>query len=273
PARFPLEDPARLGQQLRRHPRPMSLRLAILDLDGTVYRGSEPVEGAAEAVARLLQSGVLIRYLTNNSAARPAEVAAKLTRMGIPAEAEWVIGTGPAALQRAAELGLRRPLIVGEPGLLESAAEAGFHDPGETPDGLITGICRTFDYRMLDRALQAGLTGGPWIATNRDGTYPREGGRVEPGAGAIVGAIAAALGREPDEVIGKPEPTLILGLLNSLGIRPDEAIVVGDRPDTDLEAGRRAGVPTWLVLTGVQKSAIPGQPGSPDLIGLVDSLA
>lgn len=107
-----------------------------------------------------------------------------------------------------------------------------------------------------------------FVATNLDPTYPKEGGRFEPGAGAIVAALATCTGQTPI-VIGKPEPTIVNQILADSGVMAGEAMVVGDREDTDLESGRRAGVPTWLVLTGVASQMIAGQAGSEDLRGLL----
>lgn len=249
------------------------VKAVLLDLDGTVYRGSEAVPGAPEAIHRLLVSGFAIRYLTNNSAARPEGITRKLKDMGIPCEPSWVAGTGPAAAMAVKGKGFKRAHVVGEPGLWESFKEAGIEpSDGEPLPVLVSGICRTFDYAMMDRALQTLLGGAFWIATNRDGSYPLEGGRFQPGAGSIVAALEAAAARPPDLVIGKPEPLMIHQIAESLGVSAPETLMAGDREDTDLEAGRRAGAMTWLVLTGYEKAMIPGQDGSADLLGLAEAL-
>lgn len=249
------------------------VRAVLLDLDGTVYRGAEPIPGASEAVKRLLEAGLSVRYLTNNSAARPDEITQKLKGMGVPCEPDWVAGTGPAAGGMARNKGFSQAHVVGEPGLWRSLREAGLEPSDADPQPLlVTGICRTFDYQMMDRALQSLLKGAFWIATNRDGSYPLEGGRFQPGAGSIVAALQAASARPPDLVIGKPEPLMILHIGASLGLEPHQMVMVGDREDTDLEAGRRAGSFTWLVLTGYEKELLSGHPGSKDLLGLAEAL-
>lgn len=256
-----------------RRPDLSELRAVLLDLDGTVYRGSEPIPGASEAVKRLLAAGFAVRYLTNNSAARPDQITNKLTGMGIPCEPGWVAGTGPAAAAMARSQGFILAHIVGEPGLWESFREVGIVPSDAEPQPLlVTGICRTFDYQMMDRALQSLLGGAFWIATNRDGSYPLEGGRFQPGAGSIVAALEAASGRSPDLVIGKPEPFMICEIGASLSLEPHQMMMVGDREDTDLDAGRRAGSLTWLVLTGYEKELLPSHPGSSDLLGLAEAL-
>jgi 4-nitrophenyl phosphatase len=246
--------------------------LYILDLDGTLFRGDEPLPGAVHAVSELRRRGAMIRLLTNNSSLTSAGYAAKLARMGFGAEPAEVWHSGLGAARVCTERGHRRVLAVGEPGLDESLSEAGLKvlDPlaEEGADAVVAGICRTFTYARLNAALQQLRRGARFIATNADRTYPVECGREEPGAGAIVAAIAAAASVEP-EVIGKPNPHLIEMILREAGVAPADALVVGDRPETDLEAGRRAGCPTWLVLTGVARAPVPGQPGSADLTGLL----
>lgn len=250
------------------------IKAVLLDLDGTVYRGSQVIPGAAEAINQMVEMGIIIRYVTNNSGARPQEIAEKLLAMGIPCQPSWVAGTGPAAAKEAKQLGYSQAFIVGEPGLKESFSEAGFEVvESESASLLVSGICRSFNYKMLDTALQTLLNGAFWIATNCDGSYPLEGGRLQPGSGAIVAAIQAAAERAPDLVIGKPEPLMINQIVEELNLQVENVLMVGDRLDTDIEAGRRAGCPTWLVLTGVQKEPLTDQAGSEDLIGLAKHLA
>lgn len=252
------------------------VRLAILDLDGTLYRGSEPVEHAAWAVRQLLEAGIAIRCLTNNSGAEAAQVAAKLQKMDMPILPEWIWGTGPAAVRRCAAAQAGTIYLIGESGLHREFAAGGWpgegpvKERGEGPKAVVSGICRSADYALLDGALQLILGGALWIATNLDATYPLEGGRVQPGAGSLAAFLRECAGRGPDVVIGKPEPGMVLEICADAGIAPTEAVMVGDREDTDIEAGRRAGCHSWMVLTGVASQLPPGQAGSQDLRGLVE---
>lgn len=246
------------------------IRLAILDLDGTIYRGSEVIPGAAGAVLALLDRGVAVRYLTNNSAARPELVCGKLRGMGVPCEPEWVFGSGQAAAIECERRGFQSVMVVGEPGLHETFAA--FSLRADFADAVVVGICRSFTYEMMSAAMQAIRAGACFIATNRDATYPREGGRFEPGAGSIVAAIEACSGVSPF-VVGKPEPAMILTLLATFGVEPHETVVVGDRIDTDVVAGQRARCHTWVVLTGVATEIPAGLRGSRDLAGLISALA
>lgn len=244
------------------------MKLAILDLDGTVYRGSEPCPYAPEAICDLVESGVAVRYLTNNSAAEQEVVSEKLMAMGVPCEPDWVYGTGPAAARYCRDEGWRRVFVVGEPALERAVQATGLEVVDHDADVVLAGICRGFTYDWMNAALQCLNAGSRFVATNLDPTYPKEHGRFEPGAGSIIAALRTCSGRDPI-LVGKPEPTMVLQILQDCGVAPEDALMVGDRPDTDLESGRRANVPTWLVLTGVTFEPIPGQPGSPDLRGLL----
>ena len=260
-----------------------SPRLVALDLDGVVYRGDSPIAGAAEAVAEVVRRGLLLRYVTNNATLHRAAVAAKLRSMGLPAAPDQVLTSGAAT---AAWLGDRLPagapvLVVGEEGLLAELREAGFQPvhaegPGEgshgaAPAAVVVALDRRFTYGGMARAQGALLAGALFAATNPDTTFPTERGLL-PGAGALVEAVAAAAGRRPDVVIGKPSPELARALTRTTGIPPSETVLVGDRLDTDISMGRAAGMQTVLVLTGVSARADLGPARlRPDVV--LDSLA
>lgn len=245
--------------------------LVILDLDGTVYRGNEAIPGAREAIDRWRERGVQVRFLTNNSGVTRQALSAKLRALGIAAEPNDVYGTAMAAAEFLTHANKRSAVVVGEPGLKQTLIESGIKIvEGPTADAVVVGICRTFSYGDIDRALQAILAGAEFIATNTDATYPLEQGRMQPGAGAMVAAIAKASGVSP-RVLGKPEPDMVLHLVEAAGTTPERTLVVGDRPETDLEAGRRAGCQVALVLTGVTTEAIPGTPCFANLSELANS--
>lgn len=240
----------------------------LLDLDGTVYRGEEVVPYAREAVLSFLEAGKHVRYLTNNSAARPDAVTAKLAKCDIPCEPEWVVSSGSTAAEWCAKRGKKGCFVIGEGGLEETFRDFGVPLGGDCVDTVVVGICRSFSYAMMAEAMDLIVDGACFIATNRDLTFPMEGGRFRPGAGSIVAAVEACSGVVP-EVMGKPSPTMPLQVCRDLGLDPSEAIMVGDRLDTDIAAGVAAGCDTWLVLTGVERVVPDGVMGSADLRGLM----
>ncbi|MBS1713590.1 MAG: HAD-IIA family hydrolase [Armatimonadetes bacterium] len=240
--------------------------LYLFDLDGTVYRGRQPVPYAPATITELLRRGASVRYLTNNSAARPVQVSAMLNHMGVPCRSEWVIGSGQIA---AAECRTKREVyVVGEDALRHTLTEAGVALGDRDPDTVLVGICRQITYEILDTAAAFVRQGKEFLATNRDATFPLEGGRLQPGAGAIVAAIEVASGRSP-RVLGKPAPDIVLAALAGSDAALSETIIVGDRIDTDIACGQAAGCDTFLVLTGVERALPPGQAGAPDLRGLL----
>jgi 4-nitrophenyl phosphatase len=261
----------------------MSHRLLIFDLDGTLYRGEEVISGAPEVVAELRSRGSEVRFLTNNSGRTREALAEKLAKMGFGAVPTEVVSSATATAGYCAERGLRRAFVVGEPGLVATLRAQGVEVVNASDDGLTTatrnregrvdavivGICRHFDYPMMDAAMQFLLAGAQFVATNRDATFPLEGGRFQPGAGSVVAGIATCAGQEPF-VVGKPNPYMIEAILRESGVGPGEALLIGDRLDTDIESGRRAGCDTYLVLTGVETCLPQGQAGGADLRPLLD---
>ena len=251
-------------------------RAVLFDLDGTLYRGTEPVPGAVDADRALRARSVLVRYVTNNATLTRAECAAKLRGMGFPARPEEVTSSATGTAAHLKNAGLRSAFAVGMPGLVATLRdEAGIEVVNAGPDGVVgpgprradavvVGLCRTLTYDLLWGAMETIHEGARFIATNPDATFPLEGGRLSPGAGSLVTAVQTCSGTAPF-VVGKPKPFLIETILKEEGLRPDEALIVGDRLDTDIEAGRAAGCPTYLVLTGVAKAVPEGQAGGRDV--------
>lgn len=251
-------------------------RLYILDLDGTLYRGKEVVPGSVETVRELRHRGAMIRYMTNNSAKTPDEYALRLQGMGFDAEPSEIASSSTASARWLKEHGFDSAFVVGESGLFSALADAGVkpvngepsHTASSQADCVVVGICRQFTYPWLGSAMQQILGGARFIATNADATYPVENGKLNPGAGSIVAAIQACSGEEP-YVVGKPNPYVIELLLRETGVKPEETLVVGDRLETDILCGSRAGCDTHLVLTGVATEVPEGLSWSNDLTRLL----
>jgi HAD superfamily hydrolase (TIGR01450 family) len=237
---------------------PARLRLVILDMDGVLYCGSEPIDGATAFVRRLHDRGLLVRYATNNAMFTRGEFAAALEAMGIPASADEIVTSTSATIAhlRRHDPQVRSILAVGAPGLVAELRTAG-HDvvpAGEATrdrrvDAVVVGLDPDFDERRRAVAAHAVASGARFYATNADMRYPTPTG-FRPGAGSLVAAIQQASGVVP-AVIGKPGPAMFAAILESTGVRADEALVVGDNPDSDIVAAHRAGIESVLVLTGV----------------------
>lgn len=254
----------------------------VFDMDGVLYRGDEPLAGVADAFAALEVRGRRFMLATNNSMSTPASYVQKLAKMGLTVPAEAILTSALATRDYLietlpADAGV---FVVGMPALREQLFEAAPYHPvqfgEENPAAVVVGLDLTFDYAKLKTAAAAIRAGARFVATNADATLPTEAGLV-PGAGSIVAAISTATGRAP-EVIGKPGTPLIDASLARMGVAPEEAVMIGDRLDTDILAGQRAGLLTVLVLTGVStREEIPLSPVRPDLVlsdltALVDAL-
>ncbi len=235
------------------------VKLLIFDLDGVLYTGDEPVPFAVESVNAFRSRGFTVRFLTNNSSRTRAFYADKLQDMGFQASEDEIMSSASAArrllLERSPEGA--RAFVIGEEGLFEELGPE-FRIVGtdelETADYVVVGFDREFNYEKLAYGLEALLAGAEFIATNLDATYPMPGGKLLPGGGSIVAALAAAAGREP-AVTGKPNPAGIMALMTDAGAAPEETLLIGDRPSTDMATARNAGTLSCLVLTGVASPA------------------
>jgi len=228
----------------------------IFDLDGVVYRGETALPSAVTTLNRLAADGHSLFYLTNNATRSRDDYAGKLRRLGIPCDPAQVMTSAYATalyLQGEGAAG-RRAFVVGEHGLVGDLEAVGIRviplESEERADYVVVGLDKGFSYAKLARAYREIVAGAAFIATNRDPTYPLEEGVEIPGGGSIVAAIACATAMTP-RTIGKPEPFALERILVLSGARPEAAMMVGDRLDTDIRVGRRAGLVTVLTLTGV----------------------
>jgi glycerol-1-phosphatase len=226
---------------------------ALLDLDGVVYLGAQPVDGAAGTIAAAKDRGMRIAYVTNN-ASRPAEaVAAQLVAMGLPAAPADVVTSAQAAARVLVErFGPGATVLaVGGEGLRGALREVGcalVTSADDRPMAVAQGFAPDLTYADLAEAALAVAGGAWWIATNGDLTLPSERG-IQPGNGALVGAVAAAVGHGPAAYAGKPAPALLAETVRRVGAACP--LMVGDRLDTDIEGARRGGLDSLWVLTGV----------------------
>lgn len=224
----------------------------LADLDGVVYTGPSAIEGACEALDKLAEEGKSLAYVTNNASRSSEEVASHLRELGAPATAEQVFGSamaGAELLARQVPAGAT-VLVVGSQILADSVRAQGLvvvsASDGQ-PDAVIQGFSPSLGWKDLAEASYAIQAGAIWIATNLDMTLPQERG-FAPGNGAMVAAITTATGRSP-LAAGKPETALFETAARHSGV--ERPLVVGDRLDTDILGGNRAGMDTVLVLTGV----------------------
>ena len=224
----------------------------LVDLDGVVQLGPEPVPGAADALSAARAAGAAITFVTNNAARTPHQVAQALVQLGVDAADDEVLTSASATAVILAERlpAGSRVLVVGGDGLREPLRAHGLIPVASAEDDpvvVVQGWSPDLTWALLAEGAVAIRRGCVWVATNRDATLPSPRGPL-PGNGAMVAAVAMATGAEP-EVIGKPGRALFDAAVKRTGAQ--RALVIGDRLDTDIAGANAAGLASLLVLTGV----------------------
>jgi glycerol-1-phosphatase len=245
----------------------------LLDLDGVVYRGRDALPHVVDVLGRVRSSGVTVGYITNNASRRPDTVAEQLRGYGLDVETDQVV-TSPQAAVRLLSDRLppgARILVIGGDGLVSEVQAAGFEvvrSADDSPDAVVQGFATELGWKDLAEASFA--LADPdrlWVATNTDWTIPVERG-IAPGNGTLVSAVHAAVGRMP-LVAGKPETPLFEAAVERF--RAMHPFFVGDRLDTDIAGANAAGMPSALVLTGIdgprEVLAAPERARPPFLLG------
>jgi 4-nitrophenyl phosphatase len=226
----------------------------VCDLDGVMYRGSEPIPGSPEAVGRLRDLGIGVVFCTNNASPTIDRYLSKLRAMGVEIQPEELVTSATVTVEVLARRGAagKKAMVVGEEGLREALTSIGLDvdddEDSVSADFVVVGFDQGFTYAALRRASFAIQGGAELIACNADPTFPAADG-LWPGAGSLVAAIETASGVRA-EVMGKPHKQMMRAAQRHLG-GVSRIAIVGDRPSTDLEGGRIMGWTTILVLSGV----------------------
>lgn len=244
-----------------------TLRALILDMDGVIWRGQEPIGNLPQIFATLQQHRLGVVMATNNSTKTPAQYIQRLSDYGVSLEAWQVVNSSDAT---AAYLQDKFPTggpvyVIGENGLCRALEAQGFYHSEDEALAVVAGLDKELTYAKLMRANAFIRAGAIFVGTNPDRTFPTPDGQV-PGAGVMLAAIEAASYVAP-VVVGKPQTGMYALALQRLGVSAAETLVVGDRLETDIAGGQNIGAPTGLVLSGVTTRAQAGQwQPAPDLI-------
>ena len=243
----------------------------LIDLDGTIYRGSEPIPASRRFVEQLQARQIPFLFLTNNTTKTPETVANRLAN-------EFSIHVGPETVYTATLATIdylndankgKKVYVIGEPGLIEPILAAGYVWEEETPDYVVVGLDTDVTYEKFVVATLAIQKGATFIGTNPDKNIPTERGLL-PGAGSVIAMIEAST-QQKAIYIGKPEAIIMEKAVETLGMEKANVLMVGDNYTTDILAGINNGIDTLLVLSGfTQKADVPTLPVPPTY--LVDSL-
>lgn len=229
-------------------------KAVLFDLDGTLIRGEEAIPGATSFVRELVNLGKKIVYLTNNATRTKQAVSALLAGLGFPATPDMVLTssvTAAALLTRNIGTG-KKVYVIGEEGLRQPLLAAGFvlaEDDDLSVDAVVMGLDRKATYLHFEKAVQHIYAGAVFMVTNLDRVIPVQGG-FAPGAGSLVALVKTATGVNP-LLAGKPSADFVNEALLLAGVSREEAILIGDNPDTDILAAKNAGVFSILIESGV----------------------
>jgi HAD superfamily hydrolase (TIGR01450 family) len=250
-----------------------AIRHLALDMDGTIYRGGTLFESTAPFLALCKEMGVSYSFLTNNPSKSPADYLKHLKKMGITASADELYTSIEATIEYLVQEWprVKRLFVLGTPSMCAEFAAAGFtlldDSPDHEPDAVIVGFDMTLTYSRMCRAAWWISRQKPFFATNPDRVCPTDEQTVLVDCGSICAALQSATGRAPDAVFGKPDPSMIRGILQRHSLQPAQLAMVGDRLYTDVAMARRAGAMGVLVLTGETDAAAASQASPPpDLV-------
>ena len=237
------------------------IRAVVSDMDGVLWRGDKPMPGLIEFFAFLRERDIHFILATNNATRTARQYADKLAGHGVQvSEAEILPSCDVVSdyLVTIAKPGTR-VFVVGEAALVESLRARGFVISEDEAEFVVAGLDRQVTYAKVACANRLIRNGAKFIGTNPDKTWPSET-EITPGAGAVLAFIEAAAGVKPF-IVAKPEPVMFQQALARLGARPEETMMIGDRLETDIEGGLRAGLKTILVLSGISTEADVEQTG------------
>jgi NagD protein len=228
------------------------LRHVVLDMDGTIYRGTRLFDATLPFLERLQRLGIGYTFLTNNTSRARRDYIEKLHAFGIDPGERQIRTPADSAIHylRRNLAGVERIAVLGTPSLAREFEDAGFRIDWDSPGAVVVGFDMTLTYERLCRTAWLITRGLPYIATHPDFVCPTDEPTVLVDCGSICACLAAATGRRPDAVLGKPDPSFLLELCEELNLAPDQMAMVGDRIYTDIEMARRAGVVGVLVLSG-----------------------
>ena len=250
------------------------IEAVFLDLDGTLYLGSELIDGALDFLVRLEERGIQRFFLSNNSSRSVTQYVEKLHGMGVPASPGDVLLSTHDLLAWLSTNGITETYLVGTSGMQGMLEDAGISTDSGEPEYVVLGYDTEITYEKLSTASVHLHRGVPMVARHPDTVCPSPEGGL-PDTGAYMELFEATTGVRPEHVCGKPNAGMILHKVDEIGLRPEQCAMIGDRLYTDMEMAQRAGVQGILVLSGEATiEDLQTAPQTPSLVvGSVDELA
>jgi 4-nitrophenyl phosphatase len=252
----------------RKHMTQKDYKGYLIDLDGTIYMGSDRIPAGEDFIHRLQEKGIPYIFVTNNTTKSPAVVKERLkNEFNIETPVETIYTASLATADYMDEIGRDKTVyIIGEAGLHEAITQAGYVETTENPAYVVVALDTDLTYEKVVTAALAVQNGATFIGTNPDLNIPTERGLL-PGAGSVVKFVEAASKGAHPTYIGKPEAIIMNKALQRLGVARHDALMVGDNYLTDINAGIHNGIDTLLVTTGfTQPEEVPGLPVPPTYV-------
>ena len=226
------------------------LRCLLLDVDGTIVRGSDATPGAAEFFSVLQRTHRCFLVVTNNNSISLTQHSQRLVAAGLDIKPENILSSAEVAADfLRTQWQVRSVMVLGARALRDTLSANGLNLTDENPDGVVVGFDTDLRYDRLKKACFLIEQGSRWLATHPDVAMPGSDG-FWPDCGAITAAITATTGRDPDIVLGKPGKYMAAAAIARSGFAPDQIMMVGDRPETDVLLAKQNGLAAALVLTG-----------------------
>jgi NagD protein len=226
----------------------------IIDMDGVIYHGNKLLPGVTDFLEWLEKSGKKYLFLTNSSERTPKELHEKLKRLGINVSEEHFY---TSALATASFLSNQKPngsaYVIGDAGLIHALYSVGYSINNVNPDYVVVGDTHSYNFEKIELAVNLVIKGSKLIGTNPDVSGPVEVG-ITPSTKALIAPIEIASGKKA-YYVGKPNPLMMRSALKRLGVKREDAIVIGDRMDTDIRCGLESEIDTLLVLSGITSVA------------------
>ena len=233
-----------------------NLRHLALDMDGTIYKGSTLFEFTRPFLQSLTDMGIGYTFLTNNPSKSVKDYLAKLKHLGIEADESQLYTSTQCTIEYIREQypKAKRIFPLGTPSMCDEFRKAGFeiceNSHLDEPEVVVVAFDMTLEFSRVGRAAWWIQKGKPYVATNPDRVCPTDQPTIWVDCAAICAMLKEATGRNPDKVLGKPDPSMLRGILQRHGLKPNELAMVGDRTYTDVAMGQRSGAVSVLVLTG-----------------------
>ncbi|GAB4539535.1 MAG: HAD-IIA family hydrolase [Anaerolineales bacterium] len=238
---------------------PNNIKALILDMDGVIWKGDAPIGNLPATFEQIRRRGLKFAFATNNGTRTPLEYQEKLRALGVEVQPEQIVTSAMALaflLEKKYPRGAK-VFVIGGQGIRAALEEKGFEvlsvERAPEAQAFVMGIDREINFQKVAEAALLVRSGVPFFTTNTDKTFPTVRGEI-PGSGAWLAVIQTATGVEPISA-GKPFPYLVELALQTLNAKKDEALMVGDRLETDIAAGQAVGCPTALMLSGVASRA------------------